>query len=72
MERIKVLIGKLQEQFEQKAEVKQMLVTVQLLQSELSKQQSGNPQTLGTSKVSVMLPGRMNSPVYSSPEFEKY
>ena len=72
MERIKVLIGKLQEQFEQKADVKQMLVTVQLLQSELSKQQSGNPQTLGTSKVSVMLPGRMNSPVYSSPEFEKY
>ncbi|MCW3119612.1 MAG: hypothetical protein JWM28_3694 [Chitinophagaceae bacterium] len=73
MERIEVLISKLQEQFNQKAEVKQMLVTVQLLQSELSKHQSGTQQILGTSKVSVMLPGTTNNaPVYASRDFEKY
>jgi hypothetical protein len=72
MERIKILISKLQEQFDQKADVKQMLVTVQLLQSELSGHQSGSQQTLGTSKVSVMLPRTMNAPAYSSPDFEKY
>lgn len=72
MERIEVLISKLQEQFNQKAEVKQLLVTVQLLQAELTKHQSGSQQVLGTSKVSVMLPGRMNTPAYSAPDFEKY
>jgi hypothetical protein len=72
MERIKVLISKLQQQFDQKADVKQMLVTIQLLQYELSGHQSGSQQTLGTSKVSVMLPGMMNAPVNSSPDFEKY
>ena len=72
MERIEVLINKLQEQFTQKADVKLMLGTVQLLQSELSKHHSGSQQVLGTSKVSVMLPGRMNAPAYPSPDFEKY
>lgn len=72
MERIEVLISKLQEQFNQKADVKQLLVTVQLLQAELTKQQTGTQQILGTSKVSVMLPGRMNTQAYSTPEFEKY
>jgi hypothetical protein len=72
MERIEVLITKLQEQFNQKAEVKQLLVTVQLLQAELTKHQSGSQQVLGTSKVSVMLPGRATAPAYSAPDFEKY
>ncbi|MES1220989.1 MAG: hypothetical protein ABUT20_36150 [Bacteroidota bacterium] len=72
MERIAVLISKLQEQFDQKADVKQMLMTLQILQSELSKHESGFQQTLGTSKVSVMLPRMAAAPSYSSPDFEKY
>jgi len=68
MERIAGLINKLQEQFDQKADARQMLVTVQLLHSELSRYPNGLQQSLGTSKVSVMLPGSG----YNSADFEKY
>jgi hypothetical protein len=75
MERIEVLISKLRDQFDQKAESSQMLITVQLLQAELSQQPINSKQYLGTSKVAVMMPKPSNAPapVYaSSPEFEKY
>jgi len=72
MERIEVLISKLRDQFEQKADSSQMLITVQLLQAELSQPPVNSKQYLGTSKVAVMMPKPANVPVYSSPEFEKY
>lgn len=55
MERIESLILKLKEQYEQHAEPAQLLITVQLLQHELSAQPK-SPKTLGTSKVAVVLP----------------
>lgn len=65
MERIQALIAKLKEQADQQADASQMLVTLQLLQTELSvstpapatTQQTWQPgRTLGTSKVAVVLP----------------
>jgi hypothetical protein len=71
MERIEALINKLKEQFEQNANPDQLQVTVQLLHHELSQLQHGRSQSLGTAKVSVVLPGSMN--MYSSSEaYEKY
>ncbi|MBS1610843.1 MAG: hypothetical protein JSS70_19230 [Bacteroidetes bacterium] len=72
MERIQVLISKLNDQFQQKADPAQMLVTVQLLQAELGQQQVNNRQTLGTSKVAVVLPKSSAAPVFNSAEYEKY
>jgi len=68
MERIEVLISKLNEQFKLKATSEQMLFTLQLLQNELSKHQQGN-RILGTSKVSVVLPSVMN---IDTSQYEKY
>jgi hypothetical protein len=56
MERIQTLINRLQEQVKQKADISQMQLTVQLLQSELNQLQKTSVRTLGTSKVSVVLP----------------
>ncbi len=67
MERIEVLISKLNEQYQQKASSEQMLVTLQLLQNELIKEQQGN-RTLGTSKVSVVMP----SMKIDAATYEKY
>lgn len=69
MERIETLISKLKEQFDQKADPAQLLATVQLLQNELSKLQPRTPKTLGTSKVSVMMPSGINT---ASFQYEKY
>src|SRR5688572_15715756 len=55
MERIQVLIEKLQQQYQQKENSSSMLVTLQLLQNELVALQNGN-KVLGTSKVSVVMP----------------
>jgi hypothetical protein len=55
MERIQVLIEKLQQQYQQKENSSAMLVTLQLLQNELVALQNGN-KFLGTSKVSVVMP----------------
>ena len=55
MERVGVLINKLQEQFLQKADVQNMLVTVQLLQNELSFSFNGE-NGIETKKVSVIVP----------------
>ena len=56
MERIQTLINRLQEQVRQNADVSQMQMTLQLLQSELNQLQKTSVRTLGTSKVSVVLP----------------
>ncbi len=56
MERIQTLINRLQEQVRQNADVSQMQMTLQLLQSELNQLQKTSARTLGTSKVSVVLP----------------
>jgi len=56
MERIQTLINRLQEQVRQNADVAQMQLTLQLLQSELNQLQKVSVRTLGTSKVSVVLP----------------
>lgn len=70
MERIEALINKLKDQFRQNAGPAQLLATVQLLHHELSQIQGNRSQTLGTSKVAVVLPSSMNS--YNMPEYEKY
>jgi hypothetical protein len=54
MERVRVLIDKLQEQFQQHADVQNMLVTVQLLYKELS--HSSEISHKKTEKVSVIVP----------------
>jgi len=56
MERIQTLINRLQEQVRQNADVAQMQLTLQLMQSELNQLQKKPVRTLGTSKVSVVLP----------------
>ena len=71
MERIEALINKLKEQLEQNASPEQLLVTVQLLHNELAQLQYGKSQSLGTAKVSVVLPGSMNT-YSSSSVYEKY
>ena len=55
MERIQVLIEKLQQQYQQKEGASSMLVTLQLLQNELTALQKSN-KVLGTSKVAVVMP----------------
>lgn len=66
MERIHALIAKLKEQAEQNASSSQMMMTVQQLQNELIGQQEV-ARTLGTSKVSVLMPANVH-PV----QYEKY
>ncbi len=68
MERIEILISKLNEQYRQKASSDQMLITLQLLQHELTNQQQTS-KTLGTSKVSVVMPSMMK---IDASVFEKY
>lgn len=69
MERIQVLIEKLQQQKQQNDSFTQMLVTVQLLQNELLALQQNN-KVLGTSKVAVVLPNAPNvqAPINYKPE----
>ncbi|HEU4471151.1 MAG TPA: hypothetical protein VFR58_08715 [Flavisolibacter sp.] len=59
MERIQALIDKLYEQRQQHCNPAQLLLTVQLLQTELLKLQQKNG-SLGTAKVAVTLPVNMN------------
>ena len=66
MERIQVLIDKLQQQCNQNESAASMLVTLHLLQNELTALQSGN-KILGTSKVAVVMP---NGPAFNKPREE--
>jgi hypothetical protein len=59
MERLQELIGKLKEQFEQNAPASQLLLTTQLIQSELFRMNQPAPSSLGTSKVAVVMPSSM-------------
>lgn len=68
MERIGLLISKLQDQYQQQAAPSQMLVTLQMLQSELSALQNGSGASLGTAKVAVVMPGRVNVVLPDLPE----
>jgi len=69
MERIQALIDKLYEQKQQNSNPAQLLLTVQLLQTELLKLQQKNG-SLGTSKVAVTLPANLNIRREETPEPE--
>lgn len=56
MERLAELIGKLKEQFEQKADKEQLLVITQMIQVELLRQPEPVKSVAGSSKVSVVMP----------------
>ncbi|HLX93434.1 MAG TPA: hypothetical protein VKR32_17240 [Puia sp.] len=62
MERLQELISKLKEQFEQNAPASQMLLTTQLIQSELFRN-SQQPASLGTAKVAVVMPSSVKMAV---------
>ncbi|MBC7946751.1 MAG: hypothetical protein H7Y42_02645 [Chitinophagaceae bacterium] len=69
MERIHILINKLKSQYEQDADPTRLLAIVQQLQTELLQIQPQTGRTLGTSKVSVMMPAGMSS---NSAAHERY
>jgi hypothetical protein len=56
MERLAQLIGKLNEQFAQNADPFQLLVTTQLIETELVQMSTSTHRTVNTSKVSVVMP----------------
>jgi hypothetical protein len=66
MERVETLLQKLQEQFDRKAEITQMLLTVQQLQAELLHLQNGHSPAAGTS-VAVSMP-LQQTPAQTEPE----
>jgi len=72
MERIEILIGKLKEQFEKKADPAVLLGTVQLIQFELTKMTAMGTQTLGTAKVAVVLPTITITNSVPVSQYEKY
>lgn len=74
MERLKQLIGKLNEQFEQNADNKQLLVTTQLIEAELMRLSSASRVAQGTSKVAVVMPAARtvyNTVVVETPVLEE-
>jgi hypothetical protein len=60
MERLADLIGKLKEQFEQNADLSQLLNITQSIEAELSRQLVPARPILGSSKVSVVMPAARN------------
>ncbi|HMR93312.1 MAG TPA: hypothetical protein PKC69_13400 [Chitinophagaceae bacterium] len=68
MERIETLINRLREQYDQKADAAQLMMTLQLLQQELQSRMKA-PRTLGTSKVAVVMPSGSHA---DAAYFEKY
>jgi hypothetical protein len=69
MERIHALVDKLKQQTAEGQSPAQLLLTVQLLHSELLKQQQ-NKSTFGTAKVAVVLPMAFNAQAPSAPLVE--
>ena len=61
MERLQQLIGKLNEQFQEKADPTQLLVTTQLIEKELLRLTSATAQVYSTSKVAVVMPNNARS-----------
>ncbi|AXY75466.1 hypothetical protein D3H65_16415 [Paraflavitalea soli] len=73
MERLQQLIGKLNEQFEQNADNKQLLVTTQLIEAELMRLSAATRAAQGTSKVAVVMPAARtvyNTVVVETPVLE--
>jgi hypothetical protein len=64
MERLQQLIGKLKEQFEQKASASQMLVTVKQIEAELSHLPSKSGSGHQSAKVAVVMPSSSKFAVY--------
>ena len=72
MDRLAELISKLKEQFEQNADPSQLLITTQSIESKLSRKLAAPRPTLGSSKVSVVMPaGRGLSSVVAEPPVEE-
>lgn len=69
MERVRTLIEKLQQQIAGNASADSLLVTVQMLQSELVKETGNSPQ-LNKGKIAVMMPG--NSFAHGNNQKENY
>lgn len=65
MERVGTLIQKLQQLYNDKADTQQILLTVQMLQAELSKNQNGSVTSSASGKVTVIAPNA--SRVYAVP-----
>jgi len=67
MERVKALVNKLQEQLNQQADAQTLLLTVQLLEAELSAQFQPLVQRSASTKVAVMMPPSNRQPEARSP-----
>jgi hypothetical protein len=72
MERIEALINRLKEQFDLNTDPSVLLGTVQLLQFELTKMNSSQRPSLGTSKVAVVLPSAQITVTAAGENYEKY
>lgn len=57
MERAEVLLEKLKQQFAQKADKGELIITLQLLQAEVMGLQQENPEDAKANKISVIFPG---------------
>jgi hypothetical protein len=71
MERIEALISKLNDQYRQKAGAAQMLITIRMLEAALAEHSQNSHNTLGTSKVSVVLPRSTMGTYYKEEEIEQ-
>ena len=71
MERIEALISKLNDQYRQKAGAAQMLITIRMLEAALAEHSQNSHNTLGTSKVSVVLPRSTVGTYYKEEEIEQ-
>lgn len=69
MERLAELISKLKEQFEDKADHSQMLMTTQLIEAELMRKAAPKNPQANSSKISVMMPA-MRKPVFPEQQQE--
>ena len=65
MERVKALINKLQEQLNQQADPQALLLTVQLLEAELTAQFQPTLQRSSTAKVAVVMPQSNRQPEFA-------
>jgi len=70
MERIEALISKLNDQYREKAGATQMLITIRMLEAALAEHSQKSYNTLGTSKVAVVLP-RSSGNTYNKQQQEE-
>jgi hypothetical protein len=67
MERVGLLINKLQELFQQGANPEQLMLTMQMLQKELVQASNSQGKSLGTKKVAVTMPHRYQPTFFDQP-----